>query len=77
MYYFNIFFLYFQYCVKTKAAWSVVAVKKVEFSEAVDVVNKVFNKCYNDLEPIGRIPRRNSDDYERAYRERFAYGYAK
>ena len=53
------------------------AVKKVEFSEAVDVVNKVFNKCYNDLEPIGRIPRRNSDDYERAYRERFAYGYAK
>lgn len=64
-----------QDCVKTKAALSVMAVRKVSEPEARAVVDKVFDKCYNDLEPIGRRIRRNSLDMHKAYMERFAYGY--
>lgn len=61
--------------MKTKAVYSVLAVRKMEKEEAVRVVEKVFDKCYNDLEPIGRRIRRNSYDMQKAYKERFAYGY--
>lgn len=61
--------------MKTKAVYSVMAVRQVEEKEAREVVDKVFDKCYNDLEPIGRRIRRNSPDMHKAYKERFAYGY--
>ncbi|KAF2353033.1 Peptidase M76 ATP23 [Trinorchestia longiramus] len=64
-----------QECVKTKAAYSVEAVKHVGIAEARRVVNKVFPHCYADLEPIGRRVRRNSVDEELAYKERRLYGY--
>lgn len=63
-------------CVKQKAVASILAVRpQMDPREAWKVVDSVFDKCYNDLEPIGRRVRRNSRDRERAYRERYFYGY--
>nr|CAG4651294.1 EOG090X0CKN [Simocephalus serrulatus]SVE94477.1 EOG090X0CKN [Simocephalus serrulatus] len=63
-------------CVKTKAMASVLAVRPdLSKEEARAAVDKVFTKCYNDLEPIGRRVRRNSTDMIRAYSERGNYGY--
>ncbi|KAK4320083.1 hypothetical protein Pmani_009024 [Petrolisthes manimaculis] len=64
-----------QDCVKTKAMYSVLSVRRVTKEEATGVVDRVFDRCYNDLEPIGRRMRRNSLDMHKAYRERFLYGY--
>ncbi|XP_033222145.1 mitochondrial inner membrane protease ATP23 homolog isoform X2 [Belonocnema kinseyi] len=58
-----------QDCVKTKAMMSVLAVRKVCKEEARAAVERVFPKCYNDLEPIGRRIRRNSLDMHKAYLE--------
>lgn len=63
-------------CVKQKAVASVLAVRpELSKAEAWAVTERVFDKCYNDLEPIGRRARRQSNDKYRAYRERFIYGY--
>jgi inner membrane protease ATP23 len=63
-------------CVKTKALGSVMAVRPdVTKEEALAAIDKVFIKCYNDLEPIGRRIRRNSADMIRAYNEKGNYGY--
>nr|CAG4642008.1 EOG090X0CKN [Eurycercus lamellatus] len=63
-------------CVKNKAKWSVMAVRaNMTEAEAKAAVDRVFDKCYNDLEPIGRRVRRNSTDMFRAYSERTNYGY--
>ncbi|XP_076659951.1 mitochondrial inner membrane protease ATP23 homolog [Halictus rubicundus] len=64
-----------QNCVKDKAIKSVLAVRKVSEYDAREAVNRVFEKCYNDLEPIGRRLRRNSLDMEKAYLEGPLYGY--
>lgn len=64
-----------QNCVKTKALASVLAVRKVSAEEAIEAVERVFPKCYNDLEPVGRRLRRNSMDMYRAYMEGPMYGY--
>lgn len=61
--------------MKTKALYSVMAVRQIGKAEAVDVIEKVFPKCYADLEPIGRRIRRNSEDMFRAFREASYYGY--
>lgn len=65
-----------QNCVKTKAMQSVLAVRNTNKLEVIDVIEKVFPKCYSDLEPIGRRIRRNSEDMYRAYQEAPYYGYA-
>ena len=62
-------------CVKTKAAASVMAVRQVTETEARAAVDKVFDRCYNDLEPVGRRIRRNSQDMIRAFKEAPLYGY--
>ncbi|XP_041976835.1 mitochondrial inner membrane protease ATP23 homolog [Aricia agestis] len=62
-------------CVKSKALYSVLAVRQIGREEAIDVIEKVFPKCYADLEPIGRRIRRNSDDMLRAFKEAAYYGY--
>lgn len=63
-------------CVKQKAVASVLAVRpSLSKAEAWSITERVFDKCYNDLEPIGRRPRVGSNDQYRAYRERFLYGY--
>ncbi|CAH0748362.1 unnamed protein product [Diatraea saccharalis] len=64
-----------QDCVKTKALYSVLAVRQIGKEEAVDIIEKVFPKCYADLEPIGRRIRRNSDDMMRIFKEASYYGY--
>lgn len=43
--------------------------------QAIEIVEKVFSKCYADLEPIGRRIRAGSADQERAYEEAKYYGY--
>ncbi|GAB6022800.1 hypothetical protein CHUAL_006898 [Chamberlinius hualienensis] len=62
-------------CVKDKAVKSMVAVRKISAVEARPIVDSVFDKCYNDLEPIGRRVRRNSSDPDKCYFERRHYGY--
>lgn len=62
-------------CVKSKALSSVMAVRNVSKLEAIDAIERVFPKCYADLEPIGRRLRRNSNDMYKAYEEGFYYGY--
>nr|CAG4643473.1 EOG090X0CKN [Ilyocryptus agilis] len=63
-------------CVKTKAKFSIMAVRsELTEEEARKAVDKVFAKCYQDLEPVGRRIRRNSADMIRAYNERGNYGY--
>lgn len=54
---------------------SVLAVRNVSQEEAMSAVDSVFEKCYNDLEPIGRRIRRNSDHMEKAYYDRKNMGY--
>lgn len=62
-------------CVKDKAMASVMAVRRLNRSEARAVVDSVFDKCYNDLEPIGRRLRRGTRDMDRAYEEKHLMGY--
>lgn len=65
-----------QDCVKSKALYSVLAVRRdIKKEQAIDIIEKVFPKCYADLEPIGRRIRRNSADPERAYAETKHYGF--
>lgn len=64
-----------QECVKKKAAYSIVAVRNVTADEAIAAVQRVFPKCYADLEPVGRRIRRKSYDMHRAYMEGPKYGY--
>lgn len=62
-------------CVKSKALSSILATRNVSTSEAIDAIERVFPKCYSDLEPIGRRIRRNSDDMYKAFAEGYYYGY--
>nr|CAI5840328.1 unnamed protein product [Callosobruchus analis] len=65
-----------QNCVKSKALSSVMAARSgVSKTEAINAIEKVFPKCYADLEPIGRRLRRNSYDMYKAYEEGYYYGY--
>jgi len=43
-------------CVKGRAATSVLAMASVSGTVAAEAVEKVFKKCYADLEPVGRTP---------------------
>lgn len=62
-------------CVKNKALMSVLAVRNVTTEQAMEAVERVFPKCYADLEPIGRRIKRNSADMFRAQAEGYLYGY--
>lgn len=64
-----------QECVKKKATMSVMLVRNVTQEEAKSIVDKVFHKCYKDLEPFGRIPRSGSRDPEKMIAEAALYGY--
>jgi len=64
-----------QECVKKKAAMSVMLVRNITQEEAMEAVEKVFSRCYRDLEPFGRIPRKGSRDHERILSEATLYGY--
>ncbi|CAL7950167.1 unnamed protein product [Xylocopa violacea] len=62
-------------CVADKAIRSVMAIKNVSKDKATEAVQRVFTKCYNDLEPVGRRIRRKSMDMQKAYLEAPLYGY--
>lgn len=64
-----------QTCVKNKALASILAVRNVSKEEAIDAIQRVFDRCYADLEPIGRRIRRGSEDMYKAYAEASYYGY--
>lgn len=63
-------------CVKAKALGAIITVRKgFPKLEALRIVDEVFDRCYDDLEPIGRRLRLNSYHQKWAYRERFHYNY--
>ena len=51
-------------CVKGRATDSVLAMTSVNGTVAAEAVEKVFKKCYADLEPVGRTPH-EGDECER------------
>ncbi|XP_072529962.1 mitochondrial inner membrane protease ATP23 homolog [Salminus brasiliensis] len=57
-----------QECVRDRALRSILAVRKVSRKEAEKVVDEVFDSCFNDHTPFGRIPH-DKRDAEFAYRE--------
>merc|ERR1712098_922760 len=61
-------------CVRSVAVEALVKTKFVKEEVAGKVVDEVFDKCYADLEPIGRRAR-NADDIQRAENEKFLFGY--
>jgi len=62
-------------CVKRKALMSIMLARAVDEATATAAVERVFDKCYNDLEPFGRIPKTRTRDYEMAMEEGVYYGY--
>uniref|UniRef100_A0A6I8NX96 Mitochondrial inner membrane protease ATP23 n=1 Tax=Ornithorhynchus anatinus TaxID=9258 RepID=A0A6I8NX96_ORNAN len=55
-----------QTCVRERALRSILAVRKVSREAAEKAVDEVFDSCFNDREPFGRIPHGKKD-------ARFAY----
>lgn len=62
-------------CTKYYATQSLIAVKMISEEEALRVVNSVFDKCYNDKEPYGRIPQRKCGNMEQIISEGKLFGY--
>ena len=46
----------------------------IYYLKAYKVVDHVFDRCYNDLEPFGRRVR-NLEDCQRAYDDRKRFGF--
>ncbi|XP_048404539.1 mitochondrial inner membrane protease ATP23 homolog isoform X2 [Stegostoma tigrinum] len=57
-----------QKCVRERALRSILAVRKVSKEAAKKAVDEVFDTCFNDLEPFGRIPH-NKKDAKYAYKD--------
>ncbi|KAM6896801.1 mitochondrial inner membrane protease ATP23 homolog [Lycodopsis pacificus] len=59
-----------QACVRGRALRSILAVRKISRQEAEKIVDEVFDTCFNDHAPFGRIPHGKKDagfanrDYE-------------
>ncbi|XP_077401306.1 mitochondrial inner membrane protease ATP23 homolog [Vanacampus margaritifer] len=59
-----------QECVRDRALRSILAVRKISRQEAEKIVDEVFDTCFNDHAPFGRIPHSKGDakfahrDYE-------------
>ena len=61
-------------CVRNTAVDYMIKTKFVKEDIAKAAVDKVFDKCYKDLEPIGRRPI-DGDDISRANSEKYLFGY--
>lgn len=57
-----------QKCVRERACRSILAVCKVSRETAMKAVDDVFDSCFNDHEPFGRVPH-NKSDAKYAYRD--------
>ncbi|XP_011308909.1 mitochondrial inner membrane protease ATP23 homolog [Fopius arisanus] len=64
-----------QECVKRRALLSVLAARGVTPDEAKAAVDRVFERCYNDMEPVGRRIRSSTDDMQKALFEGSLFGY--
>lgn len=49
-------FTIWQECVKERAVKSMLCVRDISKQEAEDVVDSVFEACFNDTDPFERIP---------------------
>ena len=47
--------------VESDAVTSIVTVTGVDQEKALEAVKKVFHRCYNNLEPVGRVVRNHND----------------
>lgn len=50
-----------QECVRGRALRSILAVRKISRAEAEKIVDEVFDSCFNDHAPFGRIPHSEKD----------------
>lgn len=57
-----------QECVRSRAIRSILAVRKINREEAEKIVDEVFETCFNDHAPFGRIPH-SKKDAKFAYRD--------
>ncbi|XP_037552195.1 mitochondrial inner membrane protease ATP23 homolog [Nematolebias whitei] len=57
-----------QECVRDRALRSILAVRKISREAAQKIVDEVFDSCFNDHAPFGRIPH-SKKDAKFAYRE--------
>ncbi|XP_005733140.1 mitochondrial inner membrane protease ATP23 homolog [Pundamilia nyererei] len=57
-----------QECVRGRALRSILAVRKISRAEAEKIVDEVFDSCFNDHAPFGRIPH-SKGDADFAYRD--------
>ena len=62
-----------QNCVRQKAALSLQTVRNITEKEALNAVDAVFERCYNDLEPFGRRIY-SKEDCERSFKDRKFFG---
>jgi len=62
------------HCVRNTAVESMVKIRFMDRMAAETAVDRVFKKCYSDLEPFGRRCR-NVEDMQRAHSERYLLGY--
>ena len=63
-----------QNCVRSVAIESLQKTRFLSQDQSTQLVDKTFDKCYKDLEPIGRRAI-NKLDMMRAYHERYLFGY--
>lgn len=64
--------------MRKKAVETLAATGRVDSGRAAKIVDEVFDRCYNDLEPVGRRYAQGMQKIsgqERCYRERHIYGY--
>ncbi|XP_060100947.1 mitochondrial inner membrane protease ATP23 homolog [Heteronotia binoei] len=57
-----------QTCVRDRAVRSILAIRKVNKERAENAVDEVFDSCFNDHEPFGRVPH-SKQDAKYAYRD--------
>ncbi|KAM5171407.1 mitochondrial inner membrane protease ATP23 homolog isoform 2-T2 [Mantella aurantiaca] len=62
-----------QTCVRDRAIRSILAVRNVSQETAEKAVNEVFDSCFNDREPFGRIPF-NKASAHMSYRDYMSRG---
>lgn len=64
-------------CVRAKALGSILGVRNVSREEAEAALDRVFDRCYADLEPAGIRPKKRTyqEDCRRAFQDAKYYGY--
>jgi len=61
--------------VKEKAILQLRGMRNISVGDATAVVERVFERCYNDTEPFGRQVRQGPDQEAQALRDGIFFGY--